>query len=197
MELSLEASAAADASRRDDMLARCIAAGDKDAWGLFFDRYSTWAFRFAYRHLGGNHADAEDLCSEIMLTAAKSAGKFDHRRGDLDSWMYGIARHCVSRFCRGRKINQPIDIDIPDPGSPTDRSHTKDIVNRALAGLPERQASALIAMYVQGYTTDEIARGIGTTPKAAESLLVRARVAFRLAFNSLLADTSAGGGSRK
>jgi len=48
----------ADTVDGDKALARQIAAGDTAAWRRFFDRYLTWAYRFAYAHLGGNSADA-------------------------------------------------------------------------------------------------------------------------------------------
>lgn len=187
----------------DEALARRIVAGDTDAWDQFFDRYSSWTYRFAYRHLNANHADAEDLCSDIMLTAAKSIGKYDSKRGDLDAWVYGLARHRLSRFCRSRRIELPLIPDIVDQSSHTestssslaDKIQVKDVVNRTLASIPERQASALVAKYVEGYTTDELAQRIQSSPKAVESLLVRARTAFRSAFNRLL-DGSPGGETR-
>lgn len=184
----------------DENMARRIAAGDTNAWDHFFDRYSTWAYRFAYRHLNANHADAEDLCSDIMFTAAKSIGKFNPSRGDLDAWVFGLARHRLARFCRSRRIELPLIPDIIDQSSDSetvssslaDKLHVKEAVNRALAGLPERQATVLIGKYVEGYTTDELARRIESSPKAVESLLVRARASFRSAFGIHLDGKSGG-----
>ena len=181
----------------DEAMARRIAAGDADAWDLFFDRFSPWAYRFACRHLDGNRADAEDLCSEIMMTAAKSISGFDPRRGDLDLWVHGLARHRLAHFCRRRRIELPLIPEIVDAGcgeaiwidDPAGSAHTKDAVNRALACLTQRQASLLIGKYVEGYTTEELARGADMTPKAVESALARARSAFRSAFTELMAGT--------
>ncbi len=194
----------AEATDTGEALARRIAMGDTDAWDVFFDTYSPWVYRFAYAHLNGNRADAEDLCSDIMLTAAKSIGKFDPKRGELDLWVRGVARHRLARFCRSLRIELPLIPDLVDQSSDSatasvemsDQLHVRDVVNRALACLPERQATALIAKYVEGYTTDELARQAQTSPKAIESLLVRARAAFRSAFSSLL-DGSAGGDNRE
>jgi RNA polymerase sigma-70 factor, ECF subfamily len=192
----------ADHSDTDEALARQVAMGDTDAWDRFFDRYSSWTYRFAYWHLIGNHADAEDLCSDTMLAAAKSVGKYDPRRGDLDAWMHGLARNCLARFCRSRRMELPLIPDIVDQSSNSESTscslreniQARDVVNRVLASLPERQAAALIAKYVEGYTTDELARQTQSSPKAVESLLVRARIAFRSAFKKLL-DTDSGGGN--
>lgn len=190
-----------DVADSDQALARAVAGGDTDAWDRFFDRYSPWAYRFAYHHLNGNRADAEDLCSDIMLTAAKSIGKYDAKRGGLDVWLHGLARHRLSRFCRSRRIELPLVSDIIDQSSgsetaylnPADEVQAKYVVNRTLASLPERQAAALVAKYVEGYTTDELARKIDSSPKAVESLLVRARTAFRSVFVNLLDDNQGGG----
>lgn len=196
MSQQRQAAGAADTMSIDEALALSIAAGDTDAWDRFFDRYSSWVYRFAYHHLNGNHADAEDLCSDIIITASKSISKFDPERGNLDAWLHGLARNRLSRFCRSRKIELPLIPDIVDQSSTpetttcnlAEKTHVKDVVNRALAYLPERQAAALVAKYVEGYTTDELAQSIGSSTKAVESLLVRARTAFRTAFSSLVAD---------
>ncbi|MDO8684502.1 MAG: sigma-70 family RNA polymerase sigma factor [Armatimonadota bacterium] len=189
------------ALEQDKALASQIALGDVDAWDRFFDRYSPWVYRFAYWHLRCNREDAEDLCSDILMTAAQCMKQYDSAKGILDVWLHGVARHRLARFCRGRRIELSLipDIDHPSSNNDTERIsefaetvHTRDIVNRTLANLPERQANVLIGKYVEGYSMEELARMSETTPKAIESLLVRARSAFRSAFNTLMNDTRRG-----
>lgn len=189
----------------DAIVARRIAAGDTAAWEGFFGRYAPWAYRFAYHHLDGNHADAQDLCSDIMMAAARSIGRYDGRRGTLDVWLLGLARHRLARFCRRRRIEEPLvpdvgeaDIQAIDPvaGRAADEALERAVVNRALVSLPERQAAVLIGKYVAGHTVEELAAQMKSTPKAVESLLSRARAAFRSAFSALLRDGS-GGESRE
>lgn len=177
----------------DAELASRISDGDVDAWDRFFDRYSRWAYRFAFGHLNGNHADSEDLCSDILMVAAGSIGRYDATRGSLDVWLLGLARHRLSRFCRRRHMENPSVSEIPPTFTRddslekiTDDMLTRESVNRALASLPERQSSVLIEKYVDEYSVDEIARIEGTTPKAVESLLSRARVSFRAALEGLI-----------
>lgn len=185
----------------DAEVARRIAAGNTDEWDRFFDRYSPWAYNFAYRHLDCNHADAEDLCSDIMMSAARSIRKYDADRGSLDVWMHGLARHRLAHFCRKRRFDLPLIPEVLDSASGIGGATAqamdqgaieRDVVRRALACLPERQATALVGKYVEGYTTDELARISDISPKAVESLLVRARGAFRSAFTKLLEGTSGG-----
>ena len=188
----------------DQGLARRIAGGDTQAWDDFFDTYFPWAYRFAYRHLGGNRADAEDLCSDILMTAARCIRRFDPSRGTLDLWLLGIARHRLARFCRKRRTECPLVLDATEapnnletsiPAEALDAAFTREAVNRALASLPQRQAAVLVGKYVAGYTVEELARTQGVTSKAVESLLSRGRASFRHAF-AKLRDSVSGGGYR-
>lgn len=178
-------------ARADAELAQCAAEGDTDCWNRLFDRFAPWAYRFALAHLDRNHADAQDLCADIMLTAASGIGRYNPRRGSLDAWMSGLARHRLSHFCRKRHRHVPL---VPEPsggddaclvGDPADDALTRITVQRALACLPERQSSVLLSKYVEGHSTEEIARMACTTPAAIESLLSRGRAAFRSAFAAL------------
>jgi len=191
------------ASAEDERLAQRIAAGEVAAWDRFFNRFFPWTYRFAYHHLGANHADAEDLCSDILMTAARCIKQFDGARGTLDVWVLGIARHRLARFCRRRRLEAPLVPEVVEaPSNPAaplanpgaETALMRDVVNRALASLPQRQAAVLVGKYVAGYTVEELARSNDMTPKAVESLLTRARAGFRAAFTTL--NGSAGGDNR-
>lgn len=128
----------------DGILARNMSKGDAHAWDSFFDRYSQWTYRFAYHHLNRNHADAEDLCSDIMMTAAGSIRKYDATRGRLDVWLLGLARHRLARFCRRHRMECPLIPEVVDSEDSEqldklmEDTATRDAVNRALYSLPER-----------------------------------------------------------
>jgi RNA polymerase sigma factor (sigma-70 family) len=164
----------------DAALARRIAAGDTASWQTFFTRFFPWTYRFAYHHLLRDRAEAEDLCLDILLVAVRSIHRFDARRGTLDMWLVGIARHRLSRFRRKQRATVPHDEEAQT--DPTADLLTRAAVNQTLASLPERQASLLIGKYVLGHSTEELARLSHSTPKAIESSLSRARAAFRAAF---------------
>ena len=57
-------------------------------------------------------------------------------------------------------------------------------VARALAALPERCEKALRGKYLDGSTVAELASAWGDTEKAVESLLSRARAAFKAAYQA-------------
>ena len=54
--------------------------------------------------------------------------------------------------------------------------------------LPVRYGNALQWKYIQGLSVREIASRLGASPKAAESLLTRARQAFRDGFAAVAGD---------
>jgi len=65
------------------------------------------------------------------------------------------------------------------------RRETREMVNATMAQLPLPYGRALEAKYVAGQSVREIATSMGTSEKAAESLLGRARAAFRATFLAL------------
>ncbi len=65
------------------------------------------------------------------------------------------------------------------------------LVRVTLDALPESYADALEWKYMQGWSVNEIADKLRVGPKAAESLLTRARQAFRDAFGALHHDLEA------
>jgi RNA polymerase sigma-70 factor (ECF subfamily) len=173
-------------------LVRAMSDGEPDAWDRFFERFLPWAYRFAYYHLRENRADAEDLSSDILLTAARSIKKYNATRGCLDIWLLGIARHRLAHYCRRRRIELPLTPEVIDSFS-SDHSAgefentvlAQEQVYCILASLPERQSSVLIGRYLEGYSTEELARDMKSTPKAIEMLLRRARSAFRKALDAV------------
>ncbi len=62
------------------------------------------------------------------------------------------------------------------------REETRALVNATMAQLPPHYRQALEAKYVDGQSVRAIAADAGNTEKAVESLLGRARQAFREAF---------------
>ena len=65
------------------------------------------------------------------------------------------------------------------------REETREIVNATMSQLPVHYRSALEAKYVSQRSVREIAGDQATSEKAIESLLTRARQAFRETFQAL------------
>jgi RNA polymerase sigma-70 factor (ECF subfamily) len=72
-----------------------------------------------------------------------------------------------------------------DPENELHRRELSRLVQAVLDQLPARYGDALEWKYIEGIPVQEIARRLGLGYKAAESLLTRARQAFREGFGLL------------
>lgn len=105
--------------------------------------------------------------------------------------MQGIAdnvlRNHARRWARRRRSEVQLNAQaVPaGPVAPALSSALTEHVAVALAGLPDTYRDVLRAKYAEGHSVAEIAAACDKTPKAVESLLTRARAAFRKAFGEL------------
>lgn len=133
----------------------------------------------------GDASAAEDLTSETFLAAV---GAID--RGTVDSvtvaWLVGIARHKLIDAWRrkGREERSLAAVAGPDEVTDDPWEVALDVVREreVLAGLAPQHRAALTLRYVDGLSVPEVAEVLGRTRHAAEALVVRARAAFRRAY---------------
>ncbi len=185
----------------DRELVRSLLRGDEAAFDQFVADFYPRLYRFAYRRLDGN----PDLALDIVQTVfEKVIPRLASWRGEapLFSWMCGFARFAIAAV-RKNALPEVADDDpniravlesLPALEDTPDREHERKELGRAvrivLDHLPRHYASALEWKYVSGLSVQEIAGRLAMTPKAAESLLTRARDAFRDAFTELAERTS-------
>ncbi|MGL4424252.1 MAG: sigma-70 family RNA polymerase sigma factor, partial [Gemmataceae bacterium] len=101
-------------------------------------------------------------------------------------WVGGIAmnvlRHQLRSRARYRRRVEPLgSIDV---AAKADDHHRAERVAAALEKLPPRYEEVLRAKYLDRQTVEEIAAATGDTVKATESVLSRAREAFRVQYES-------------
>ena len=160
---------------RFDALARL----EPDAVDAFYREFVDDVFAFACFRLGGHRADAEDVTQETFMTALRQIGSF-REQSSLRTWLFGIARNKARERLRDRRPSEPLpDLEAVDLSEEVAKSEaTAARVGAALAELGPEYRRALEDKYVRGWTLAEIAKRRGSTVKAAESLVVRARRAF-------------------
>lgn len=173
-----------------------IARGDQKALAKFYDRYIDAVYRFVYHQVGGHRQDAEDVTQDTFIAAINSLESF---RGDsrVYVWLCGIAWRKASDLRRRRdhsKTPQPTAEDeLFELGSAADQLTVEEIAEReatrrrvwqALLELPKHYQQVLTLKYLEGFKVAEIALIMGKTEKAVESLLTRARDAFRAELDS-------------
>ncbi len=192
-------------------------AGDAGAIEALAGAAITPLYRFCLYRVGSDRDLCEDVVQETMLRAIRELERYDPARanGDIHGWLTGLARNEIRRALTGQKAAASLEAlwarmdrqllsayagldSQPFQEHLLRRAETREMVNAAMAQLPPQYGQALEAKYVAGHTVRQIARARRVSEKAVESLLSRARKAFRNAFLALarnLAVESPGGTS--
>ena len=180
----------------DRDLVRQLLRGDEAAFDRFITDYYPRLYRFAYRRLGGN---ADNALDAVQTTFQKVMPKLASWRGEasLFSWMCGFCRFEIAAVWKGQAAEVAEDdpavraaleslVALEDtPDLDYERKEIGRAVRLALDHLPRRYVSALEWKYLSDLSVQEIAARLQVSAKAAESLLTRARQAFRDAFMEL------------
>jgi RNA polymerase sigma-70 factor (ECF subfamily) len=178
-------------SETDELtLARRTAAGDQAALQIIYERYADPLFAYICHYLGGARADAEELWQDTLFAALRSIGNY-RGQGRFFKWLCGIARNKIAdrfRNCdrattmfseaSSSQLASLLDAG-PLPEEILARRETRVRVVEALMELPREYRLALTARYVDGQSVEEAAQLLGKSYKATESILSRARAAFR------------------
>jgi RNA polymerase sigma-70 factor (ECF subfamily) len=121
---------------------------------------------------------AEDLMQDTFAKATRALAGY--RGGSPRSWLFSIARSVFLDDVRKRRPEPTLD--APEtPVSDPDIEEI-DLIQSALAGLPERQRTALLLADHAGMPYAEIADTLGVTIGAVKVLVHRARLGFRRAY---------------
>ncbi|MGD8356620.1 MAG: sigma-70 family RNA polymerase sigma factor [Lysobacterales bacterium] len=120
--------------------------------------------------------DREDLKQEILLQLWKSWASFDGRSA-FSTWMYRVALNTAISF-RRRKRRPPADPDISwqHDVQYQDAAHAQDLkrLYQAISGLSAVE-KAIILLWLDERSYDEIADTLGTSVKNVSVRLVRIR----------------------
>src|SRR5262249_51329309 len=93
---------------KDAVLMERMRAGDNDALGQLYDRYSGIVYSVALRVLSDTGA-AEDVLQEVFLQLWRNPGVFDSNRGSLGAWLAVIARNRAIDSLRKRKPETEVE----------------------------------------------------------------------------------------
>src|SRR5918994_5363885 len=74
-----------------ETLVRRIGAGDREAFGAFYDRYAPLVYPLIVR-IVRDRSDAADVLQEVFWEAWQGAAGYDPARGTPEAWMFTRAR---------------------------------------------------------------------------------------------------------
>lgn len=163
------------------MLVEAAAGGSREAFDDLVRRHQGAIVGLA-RVMTAGRGDAEDLAQEVFVRAWKSLRSF---RGDstFRTWLHRVAINVVrtsqSRQGRMMRMFTAAREDRPDPPSeaePVDATLARrQVIDRALASLPEDLRLAVTLRDLQGLDYREIAALLDLPLGTVESRIFRAR----------------------
>jgi RNA polymerase sigma-70 factor, ECF subfamily len=129
-------------------------------------------------------AIAEDLTAEVFLAAVRAVHDAKVEQMTV-AWLIGVARHkLVDHWRRAAREERALELASDSPATADDWTDVVDPgrAMTALSTLGAHHRAALSLRYLDGLAVAEVARLLDRTVHATEALLVRARVAFRRAY---------------
>lgn len=178
----------------DDELLRAARAGDEQAFVALYRRWQGPIYRFAL-HMGGSESLAEDVTQEVFVALAEEGHRFDADKGQLSSYLFGIARNLLRRRLRREgfyeaadptpsdgesasgsdPVTDPVSDPASDPGHALDRHEAIQLVRRAVRALPVSFREAIVLCDLQELTYQDAAAAAGCAIGTVRSRLHRGR----------------------
>lgn len=185
----------------DLKLVERLLARDRRAFDEFFRSYFQRLYRFAFSRLNHDPTTAEEV---VQATLSRAVTKLETFRGQapLFSWLCTFCRHEISAYLEKSKrasaevalceetpeVREALDsiaiLKSDDPETALQRQELATQVQTTLDRLPARYGDVLEWKYVEDLSVKQIAARLSVGAKAAESMLTRARQAFRETFGA-------------
>jgi len=182
-----------------------MVAGEQPAFDEFFHRYFDRLYRFALTRVNQDTHAAEDV---VQQTLCRAVQKIKHFKGEaaLFTWLCQICRNTIVDSFRAKDhpkgVTVPFEdsdeirgaleslsaLSLDDPQQSMLGEQICRLVHVVLDHLPTRYGEVLELRYIRELSVKEIATTLQIGPKAVESLLARARIAFRDGFSVLDRD---------
>ncbi len=191
-----------DYRHADLKIAERLLDGDEGTFNAVFEAYFPRLYRAALARVGGDADEAKDI---VQQTFCKVFERLDSYRGEasLYGWMCQIMRNTIVDRIRKRQT-EGLHFEIADddssllalaaslratnndePETDLKRIELLTLIQATLDHLPTHYGDVLELKYVDELSVKQIAQRLDIGPKAAESLLTRARNAFKDAIVSI------------
>jgi len=156
----------------DEAVMRRLQAGDKQALGIIYDRYSRLILTIGLRILK-DVSEAQELLQEVFLQLFQNSSDFDATKGTLRSWLVQIAysrgfnkREYLSLrrfydYCNIDEVLEGVASDFSAEEFGID-SELRTLIHNALQKLTPPQ-TATLEMFLEGYSLREISTRLNET----------------------------------
>lgn len=161
-------------------------AGSVVAFESILRRYERRVLMTALRLLNGNLEDAKDASQAVFLRLHKYLYQLDENRC-FASWLYRMTVN-VCRDMNRSRMRHPAT-SLADAGEIAaaalgaeemiERSQQNQMIAEALNALPEKERAAIVLRDIEGLTTREVARILGSSEVTVRSQISSARLKIR------------------
>jgi RNA polymerase sigma-70 factor (ECF subfamily) len=156
-------------------------AGDLAAFEQLMRRHERLVLVTALRLLG-SLADAQDASQEVFLKLYRNLAKVESA-GNISGWLYRVtvnACHDLRRKWPGTSVPMEDAGELAsgeaDPQQQTAELERRRVLQMSLRMLSEKERAALVLRDLEGLTTEEVARVLGSSEATVRSQISKARV---------------------
>jgi RNA polymerase sigma-70 factor, ECF subfamily len=202
-----------EAANEAALVAR-LRAGDEAAFRALIEMYHAMLVRVARMYVS-TQAVAEEVAQETWLAVLEGIDRFEGR-SSLKTWVFRIlTNRAKTRGIRegrslpfsalepdepavepgrfhGAEHNWPGHWAAPPAGFPEERliaGETRDVIERAIEGLPPTQRAVISLRDVEGWSAEEVCNALTLSETNQRVLLHRARAAVRAALEQYLEES--------
>ncbi|HTY36947.1 MAG TPA: sigma-70 family RNA polymerase sigma factor [Bacteroidota bacterium] len=144
--------------------------GDETSFNHLVLRYQEKVYWVARRFIN-DHDGADDVTQEVFCKAYESLKEF---RGEssLYTWLYRITVNIALNSLRRQKVREFFRLDevfdledtsTVSPDEQVEKSEEKELIEQAIAKLPEKQKAVFILRYYEELPYEEIAKVLHTS----------------------------------
>jgi len=154
--------------------------GDLAAFELLMRQNERLVLVTALRLLG-NLEDAQDASQEVFLRLYRNLGKLQGSTS-LGGWLYRVTVNACHDLRRRRPAAAPVEdaADLPtresDPQQTLAEAERRRVLELSLRLLSEKERAALVLRDLEGLSTEEVARALGSSEATVRSQISKARV---------------------
>jgi len=169
-----------------DAHARAIAAaraGDLAAFETVMRQYERMVLLTAMRLLG-NIEDAKDASQEVFLRLYRNLDKVE-ASSNFSGWLYRVTVNVCRDMGRKRTASVPME-EAPDLASGADDpqqaatgAERQRVLRMSLRLLSEKERAVVVLRDLEGLSTEEVARALGSSEATVRSQISKARVKMR------------------
>ncbi len=177
--------AGADAGARAEVVR--AREGDTAAFEELLRRHERLVFGTAWRLLG-TVEDAQDAAQEVFLRLYRHLDRLDPERS-LSPWLYRVTVNVCNDLGRKRRTSKSVPLGEADAAAPLAAGgaesdpaarlalgEEKRMIAEGLGKLTGKERAALVLRDLEGLTTGEVAKILGSSPTTIRTHVCRARL---------------------